>query len=301
VPRGLLEAAVVVLAAGLGFLGWRLLDGSAGDDGPRAERRANPAGAFAFDAARLDDPPVLAGDGGPVAAPAGAGAATPAAAVEAFLAAEVAADRTGSYALLSAADRAEYRSVEKWRQRHADLPAVTGFAGLTLGPAGGERTEVTADVTLNPVLDPVLGAVPAEATATWVAVREDGRWWVSLGESRLDARWPSDESAPAAVEQWVTARIACGDSRTTGELETGLVGSPALAEPLCGTEAGDPVDIGPAEPLDRADAASVIAAFGEAATGWARLVEVRSPIPLRLAVGPLGDGWVVIGVLPPST
>lgn len=58
------------------------------------------------------------------------------------------------------------------------------------------------------------------------------------------------------------------------------------------------MEVGPPLPLDALDAAPFLAAFGPEATSWARVVAVTDPVPLRAVVAPIGQEWLVIGVLP---
>ena len=41
----------------------------------------------------------------------------------------------------------------------------------------------------------------------------------------------------------------------------------------------------------------VVAAFGDQSSDWARVVTVSGSHPLRAVLAPLGDTWIVIGVL----
>ena len=82
------------------------------------------------------------------------------------------------------------------------------------------------------------------------------------------------------------------------EYEGGLLGNPGLAESLCGT---GPVEVGQPGPLeDQIDAAQFIGAFGPEFDQWGRAVTVESPTPMRVVLAPVGDQWVVIGVLRPG-
>ena len=154
---------------------------------------------------------------------------------------------------------------------------------------------VETDLRLEPVLDEVIGNVPARALGTWVAVRDGAGWFVSLADSSLEPRWPSDDGAVAAASNWAAARQRCGDAHQNEHAT--LVGSPSLADGLCGAMTA--IDVGPAEPLDAIDATPVVAAFGDTATAWARVVSVRGAAAMRAVMAPLGDAWVVVGVLPP--
>jgi hypothetical protein len=156
-----------------------------------------------------------------------------------------------------------------------------------------EGSEVTARVTFEPGLDEVMGLVPERARVTWATGEEAGSWWVDLDESTFEPLHPSDETAPAAVAAWAEAHQACRPARTW---DGNLRGSPALAERLCGAEGT--IEVGPALPLGAADAAPFLVAFGPGASSWARVVAVTGPVQLRAVVAPIGQEWLVIGVLP---
>ena len=208
------------------------------------------------------------------------------------MAAEARGDFAASHAMLSAGDRLRYASIPTWVAAHKALLPVTALqVGQVSG--GDQRAEVVGTAELRSSLDEVLGLVPARARATWVAVAEDGGWRVAHGESRLDPLYPPDAAAPQAVEAWARARTSC---EAAPEYEGGLVGAPALAERLCRAPGG--VRVGPPALLDEeVDATPVLAAFGPDATAWARVVELHAPHRLRVVVAPVGDTWLVVGVL----
>ena len=58
------------------------------------------------------------------------------------------------------------------------------------------------------------------------------------------------------------------------------------------------MEVDPPLPLEAIDAAPFLAAFGPEASTWARVVTVTEPVPLRAVVAPIGQEWLVIGVLP---
>jgi hypothetical protein len=67
---------------------------------------------------------------------------------------------------------------------------------------------------------------------------------------------------------------------------------------LCGTE-GDVV-IGQPLQLDELDAEPFRNLFGADVTTWARVVPVSDPVPMRAVVAPVGNQWLVMGVLAPE-
>ena len=95
----------------------------------------------------------------------------------------------------------------------------------------------------------------------------------------------------SAAERWAAARQQC---RTEGEYQGSLLGSPVLAEQLCGL-AGQLVAAPPA-PLDEAMTTSVVAAFGPGAVAATRTVGLHGASDLAVVTAPFGDDWVVVGV-----
>ncbi len=222
--------------------------------------------------------------------PPGTPASSPRAAVEGFLAAEIDADLEASFGYLSAQARAGFGSPAAWTARHADLLApVRAYQVEEV-----DETEVVALVTFEPGLDEVMGLVAERTRVTWATSESEGSWGVDLESSTLEPLHPPDDSAPTAVASWAAAHQACEPEPRTWD--GNLRGSPALAEQLCGT--GGAVEVGPALPLGAVDAAPFLAAFGPEASAWARVVAVVAPVPLRAVVAPIGQEWLVIGVLP---
>jgi hypothetical protein len=115
-----------------------------------------------------------------------------------------------------------------------------------------------------------------------------------LTETIVEPRFADESGALAAARTWLAQRIGCAPAE---EYEGGLLGNPGLAESLCG-ESG-PVEVGQPGPLDdQIDATQFIGAFGPEFEQWGRAVTVESPTSLRVVLAPVGDAWVVIGVLP---
>lgn len=227
-------------------------------------------------------------DPDPADAPPGASAPTPEAAVEGFLDAEIAGDFEASFGYLSAAARTRFGSPAGWIANHADLLApVEGYEVEEV-----DEDRVVALVEFEPGLDQIQGLVAARMRVTWATAENGGSWGVDLATSTREPLHPSDDSAPAAVQTWAEGHQDCGMPRTW---EGNLQGSPALAERLCDTE-GE-VEVGPPLPLDAVDAAPFLAAFGPEVGQWARVVAVTEPVELRAVVAPIGQEWLVIGVL----
>jgi hypothetical protein len=233
-----------------------------------------------------------AGDDG--SAPSGAAASSPQAAVEGFLAAEIDGELATSFGFLDAATRERFRSSAGWIAAHADvIPPVTGYEVEGPAPGGESQSQVVTLVQFEPGLDEVRGLVPERATVTWATSADAGRWGVDLDRTIIEPLYPSDESAPAGVMAWAAAHQACEPAPTWGG---NLQGSPVLAEQLCGAKGG--VEVGTPSSLSSVDGGPFLAAFGPGAGEWARVVPVTAPVVLRAVVAPIGQEWLVIGVLP---
>jgi hypothetical protein len=222
-------------------------------------------------------------------APPGASVSSPEAAVEGFLRAEAAEDFEASFAFLSATARSEFGSPAGWISNHADrVPPVVEFQVEEV-----DDDEVVTLVRFEPSLDQIQGLVAERARVTWATSDDGGSWGVDLASSTSEPLHPSDDAAPGAVRAWAEGHQECGTPRTW---DGNLQGSPALAERLCGQEGT--VEVGPALPLAPVDAGPFLAAFGPDVGEWARVVAVTAPVELRAVVAPIGQEWLVIGVLP---
>jgi hypothetical protein len=228
----------------------------------------------------------------PVDAP-DAPASSPDDAVRRFLDFEVARDYDASYGLLSADDRAQVVSRAGWSAAHADLPAITGYTLGLPADVAAERADVPADVRLRAALTPSTGLVPAQASARFSAVAEDGGWRVAFDESTITPRFLPDARAPEAVRTWAQARAHCHRAR---EYVGGLVGAPTRADVLCHVDG--PIRTGPPRRLpDTAQDQPFLAAFGGDVHQWARVVRLESPVRMDVVVAPVGEQWLVVGVL----
>lgn len=212
------------------------------------------------------------------------------AAVVGFLTAEHARDLEASYTFLEAEDRQAFGSAAGWVAAHADLfGPVTGFLVDSVEESDGEAT-VTARVSYVPALDPVVGVTPARALVTVVAHPEGDGWVLDLDTFQLEPELPGDEQAVAAAERFVAAAQDC--TPPTGP----LIGTAGLIDRLC--DASGPVEVGEVSLLDDLTIVQpFLATYGPDAQTWARVVAVESPASLRLVLGPLGDDWIVIGLV----
>jgi hypothetical protein len=217
----------------------------------------------------------------------------PVSAVEAFLTAEIDGDFGGSFKLLAEADQAAAGDPAAWVAEHyLVIPTIRGFQ-LTADSAEGTKVEVRADLILEAGLDQVVGLTPAEADSNWVVVEEAGEWRISFTQSGIEPRYLDDAAAPAAVERWAVQRQKC---ESVTEWDASLLGYPSLAEALCGSE-GTVAAGTPGLLADAAESAPFLAAFGPDVGRWARVVPVDGAHPFRAVTAPIGNEWVVIGVL----
>src|SRR5262249_23270977 len=206
--------------------------------------------------------------------------------------AEVARQYGVSYGLLSAPDRVDHNSRAQWTTDHADLPTIAGF-DLDAVQLHDGRADVAVSLRLHAQLNPSDGLVPARARATYVAVAEDGGWRVAFAQSSLAAQYPSPAAAPVAVREWAHARMHCAHAP---EFVGGLLGAAARADALCGARGA--IHVGRAVRLPETDQDQpFLAAFGSEVHEWARVVAVDAPVRLRVVVAPLGERWLVVGVL----
>lgn len=224
----------------------------------------------------------------------GADARSPREAVEGFLTAEAAAQYEASYAFLSASDRQQLHSPAGWVSAHAEVLApVRDFQIGEVDEGDGDQATVRSRVSFRPSLDLVAGLVPGQADVSWSVVHDqDGTWGVDIESTVVEPIYPSDAAAPDAVRSWAQSRQEC---KTDGQRAGALVGSPAQAESLCGTDGT--IEVGPVEPLPEFESGPFVTAFGPETQSWARVVPVTAPVALRAVVAPVGDEWVVVGVL----
>lgn len=224
-------------------------------------------------------------------------AGSPAEAATAFLDAEVAKDYEESFGYLSQPDRESFVATEAWADTHADLWEITAYRLVPDEAAPDERgtAEVLADVELQAGLDPFIGLVPAQAQLSLSLVEEDGGWRVSFADSLYEPIYLDDATADDVTQEWVTARQSC--QPLPAEEQADLLGSPSLADTLCGAEGG--IEVGPVETIDRLpDAGPYLNAYGEQVATWARVVRLSGAVEIDAVLAPVGDRWEVIGLTP---
>jgi hypothetical protein len=267
----------------------RLLDG--GDDeaervAPEGDRRT-----LAEDEPVTSPEDLLPDD---VDVPPGAGAASAEAALTGFLDAEVAGNYEATFGFLSSTDRVTYGSPAGWVAGHADVvPPVLDYEVGDASEGDGVATIVTT-MTLEPGLDQVVGLTPGRARVAWELLEaDDGTWGVALDTSAIEPIFPPAEEAGPAARAWVTERQAC---RAPVNERDGLIGATGLADSLC--DATGELTVGDVEVLDEAATTTVSTAFGPETAAASRVVRVDGPLTLGAVLAPIGDEWVVIGILP---
>jgi hypothetical protein len=225
------------------------------------------------------------------------------AAVQRFLRAGATGDDATAYALLDRSGRRRYPSLARWTRAQADRPPVTGVRVGTERKVGAATTDVTVTLSHPPAIDPFTGLVPARTVEVWRARRAAGGGWrVAPDPVSVRAVLPGADRAPAAVTAWVERLVGC-DRQGAASLQAGaeLYGPADLAEAPC-RERGRWTVAAPLGFDAAVEPQPYVAAFGSDVGGWARLVPVTGPrTRFHVVVGPLGDGWRVLGTDPVSS
>ena len=256
----------------------------------RTTKSASPG--LQFDAKAAGSKPTLTAP--PL--PGARSAADPAGAVRQFLDAEVAKAYDASFAVLADDDRAAAAPEKLWAANHVNLPLYTGYrlVGAPTVAADGATATVVVDVDARPSIDPVAGLRPAHAKVSFATVHVADGWRVALRRSTSQPVWADESGAAPAAVAWATSAQGC---HPTGQYEGGLLGVPKLGKDLCGTSGG--FTAGTPQPLSSVgNPAPVVNQFGPDANGWARVVRLDGPATLRAVLAPVGDTWVVVGVVP---
>ncbi len=215
------------------------------------------------------------------------------AAVEGFLDAEIERDFDASWSYLTADDQEELGPPAQWVNEHANFPPIEGYEIVEVREREG-RVETVTELQLDSGLNEFTGLVPARAEGIWVTTEEGDGWRVEFTESVLRPRYPSAEDAPAAAAEWARAQQACEDPQPAHDGP--LYGLPVLALELCGSE-GDVGAGGVADLREGEESSAFVSAFGPEVFGWARVVPITGPVPIRVVLAPIDDQWEVIGVL----
>ena len=282
---GLLVIAIVTIAAACSTTG-AMPDGRAAGD---ASGVANGSPSTAVVPPTVDRPE-------PAPRPTSVDDGTPDAVVASFTAAEAAEAYDLSLPLLAASDRAEAGELDGWTDRHAELWPI---AGAEITDVSGDDTSATVTTRLryHSRLDETIGLVPARAEGRWRVVREEGHWRIALADLEVRADVPDDRAAVDAAKAWSAAKQRCS-ATADQEYAGGLVGFPTVADALC----GDPGELRTGAPQrlsEGPDADAFVAAFGPQVLTWSRVVAVDAPVVFRAVLAPVGDRWIVAGLLPP--
>jgi hypothetical protein len=223
----------------------------------------------------------------------------PRTAVRRFIDGEIERNDRLSYGQLSVADRVAYPSVSDWTLHEAQSAQLTGATILALSQHGNAAA-VRVALQQKPSLDEIQGLVTSRANAVFQVVREDGGWRVLLASSTIASEYPSASAASVAALTWVRDRQHCA-SGTAVQWRSDLYGDGAdfTASKLCNAS-GTP-SLGSPRALDDSDqSAPLLAAFGPDVELWARVVPLRAPVQADLVLAPVGERWLVVGLLSSS-
>jgi len=294
--RGAVQAAVVAVGLGLGVGGTALYRARTSAHGYALTPSAKK---FSFATGAVSPVPATPADaiGGPDVEPADAGAA-----VTAFLQAELDGRPEVAWTLLDARGHERWPTAAAWSAAQPDRAAPTSFQVTqpTGAPAAGAApgdVDLHVDVNRRPSLDPFRGLVAAHSAEVWRAQDENGHWRVVAAPVESHPDLPADVNASAAVKAWVDRLSACDQAGAAAlQIDASLLGPADVAAMPCQLKAawtvGAPVGI------DRGgDVQPLLAAYGQGAGSWARLVPVNGAGRNFWAeVAPLGDAWTVVGV-----
>jgi len=297
--KGVVQATIVAVGLGLGLGGTALYRARTAGDGPSKTPSAKK---FAF--AQPATSPVVGQPNDAVTGPESEPPDAPAA-LDAFLRDEATGHPDAAWSLLDSAGHDRWPTVAAWLAAQQDLPLPVAFElNAPAGPAGpadagtpSGSVDLPVDVTRKPSLDPIRGLVAGRSAEMWRVRSENGHWRVAAAPIASRPVLPPDSSAPDAVKGWLDRLSAC-DQAGAAALQVGpdLLGPADIAAAPCQLKGTWTVDspVG----LDRGgDVQPLLAAYGQGAGAWARLVPVHGTGRNFWAeVAPLGDAWMVVGV-----
>lgn len=221
-------------------------------------------------------------------------ARTPTAAVRATLDAQIRGDVDTVFGSLAASNRRQYGSPSGLADMLIDQPTPTAYRVVSDRISKGEASVVT-ELRMQPSLDEVSGLVPAEATATWRVVAEDGGWRVDLERRSIEPAYADQSGLLNDTRAWAESRQSCA-STPTNEYGGGLLHIIGLASELCGKKGAVTLDESVQYLDELPDPSPVLNAFGGDAAEWARVVTVTAPVPQKVVVAPVGDRWVTTAI-----
>ena len=224
--------------------------------------------------------------------------ADPEDALTAFLDAEASGSPGAAWALLDSAGRQRWPTSSLWSATQGERSRPVAFEVQASTP-GADPADVRLSVQVDrtPSLDRFRGLVPARSAEVWRVRNEDGRWRVSPTPIESKPEFPAEAAAPDAVRGWMDAMVACDQPAALRfQVEPDLLGPADIAAIPCRQKGtwtiGTPVTV------DRGgDVQPLLAAYGQSAAAWARLVPVEGAGRRFWAeVAPVGEGWMVVGV-----
>ncbi len=246
-----------------------------------------------------------AGNAQAATAPAQLGSTRPVAAgsareaVQRFFDALARGDLATSYNLLDQASRAtgKYDSLARWTDAQNQRTPVSSVRVGSDKPVDSGAVDVTVELRHPASIDPYAGLVPGRTLEVWRTHKEAGGWRVASDPSSVQALLPSDRLAPGAVNSWVGKLVGCDQQGAAGlQVDADLYGQASLAQAPCKLHGH--WTAAAAQPFSAvSDPTPYVAAFGAEVSSWARVIPVQGPgSHFAAVVGPLGDGWRVIGV-----
>ncbi len=294
--RGAVQVTIVAVGLGLGLGGTALYRSRTSSNHPSttpsAKRFAFDQGATPLSAAA----PSADSFPGPETEPPDAPAA-----LTAFLQAEASGRPDAAWALLDGSGHEHWPTAPAWSAAQQDLALPVSFEVVPPGgqQAGGssEDLDVHVEVARKPSLDPFRGLVAARSAEVWRVHAENGHWRVVATPVESRPALPPDATAPEAVKAWVDRLSACDQPGAAAlQVDANLLGPADLAATPC--QRKGTWTVGRSVGVDRGgDVQPLLAAYGQGAASWARLVPVTGADRNFWAeVAPVGDAWMVVGV-----
>ena len=191
----------------------------------------------------------------------------------------------------------KYDSLARWTDAQNQRTPVSSVRVGSDKPVDSGAVDVTVELRHPASIDPYAGLVPGRTLEVWRTHKEAGGWRVASDPSSVQALLPSDRLAPGAVNSWVSKLVGCDQQGAAGlQVDADLYGQASLAQAPCKLHGH--WTAAAAQPFSAvSDPTPYVAAFGAEVSSWARVIPVQGPgSHFAAVVGPLGDGWRVIGV-----